>query len=87
MTDLQKWLAGFPDLLTGLLVSVLPADMRTPLSDDLLFDNVALVKVHENLGDGWQELRVGKANQSFNPSEKRLLMFLRSDELRAGSDI
>lgn len=62
----QKRLASFPNPLRSILVDVLLTGMRTPLSDDLLFENVGLVEYHEDLGNGGNKVGVGETNEALD---------------------
>lgn len=62
----QKRLASFPNPLRSILVDVLLTGMRTPLSDDLLFQNVSLVEYHEDLRNGGNKVGVGETNEALD---------------------
>ena len=63
---LQKGLASFPDPLRSILVDVLLTSMRTPLSNDLLFEDVGLVEFHKDLRNGGYEVGVGETDEALD---------------------
>lgn len=79
MTYLQERFTSFSDFLTGLLVSVLFANMSTPLSDYFLLENVGLIESHENFGHGRKEVRMRESNEPLNAAEQSFLMLLGGD--------
>ena len=84
-TNLQEWLASFPNLLTGILVDILLADVCAPLLDDLFIKYVGLVKRHKDLRYSRDKVGVGDTNETLDTPEQRLLMLLGSDQLEVDS--
>ena len=79
---LEERLTSLPNLLARLLVDVLLANVRAPLLDDLLLEDVRLVELHEDLGNGGDEVGMVDADEAFNAAQQRLLMLLRCHNLR-----
>lgn len=61
-TYLQERLAGFTDPFARLFVYELLADVSSPLGHDLLLNSIDLVKLHQNLGDCWEEVGMDNSN-------------------------
>lgn len=78
---LQERLTSLSDLFARIFVNILLADVRTPLLHDLFVQNVHLVKLHKDLGHDRDKVRMIYAHETFDASQKGLLMLLRRGEL------
>ena len=59
--------------------------MGAPSLDDVLVENISLVKRHEDLGYGRYEVRAIEARETLDAAEERLLVLLARDELMTKS--
>ena len=84
-THLEERLTGLPNHLTRLLVHVLLRDVGAPSLNDVLVEDIGLVKRHEDLGYGRYEVWAVEARETLDAAEERLLVLLARDELMTKS--
>ena len=88
-TYLEERLCALPHLFALVLVDILLAHVRAPLSNNLFVENIVLVQRHKDLGRRSRReqrvARVGVRKETFDTAEQRLLVLFRRAELRVSA--